>query len=197
MGAKIYLSQFHFPDKEEEYTFFFSLKRTCYDTCYPFGILSAHGLTSLELEPVTILYGGSGSGKTTALNVIGEKLGLSRETLYNRSYFFEDYTRRCTYELNGPIPGNSRMITSDDVFDFMMNLRMMNQGIDRMREHSARFSGCQFVIATHSPFLLAMKGARIYDLDENPVDVKPWTKLKSVQAFYEFFKLHRDAFEQE
>ena len=44
-------------------------------------------------------------------------------------------------------------------------------------EDSARFFGCQFILSTHSPFLLAMKNAKIYDLDENPVDVKPWTEL--------------------
>lgn len=38
-------------------------------------------------------------------------------------------------------------------------------------EDSVRFLGCQFIISTHSPFLLAMRGAKIYDLDENPVDI--------------------------
>ena len=57
-------------------------------------------------------------------------------------------------------------------------------------EDSARFFGCQFVISTHSPFLLAMAGAKIYDLDENPVDVTPWTELKNVRTYYDFFKSH-------
>ena len=48
--------------------------------------------------------------------------------------------------------------------------------------------GSQFIIATHSPFLLSMKGAKIYDLDENPVDVKRWTELENVRAYYDFFK---------
>lgn len=42
----------------------------------------------------------------------------------------------------------------------------------RFIENSSRFYGCQFVIATHSPFILSMKGAKIYDMDEDPVDVK-------------------------
>lgn len=61
-------------------------------------------------------------------------------------------------------------------------------------EQSARFFGCQFIIATHSPFLLAMKGAKIYDMDEEPVDVKRWTQLASVRAYYDFFKLHEREF---
>ena len=59
---------------------------------------------------------------------------------------------------------------------------------------SARFFGCQFVISTHSPFLLAMKGAKIYDMDEEPVDVKRWTELDNVRAYYDFFKEHEREF---
>ncbi len=33
-------------------------------------------------------------------------------------------------------------------------------------EDSARFFGCQLIIATHSPFILSMRGAKIYDFDE-------------------------------
>lgn len=62
-------------------------------------------------------------------------------------------------------------------------------------EDSARFFGCQFVIATHSPFLLSLKGAKIYDLDENPVDVKKWTELENVRVYYEFFKKHEREFD--
>ena len=61
-------------------------------------------------------------------------------------------------------------------------------------ENAVRFFGCQFVISTHSPFLLSMKGARIYDLDEDPVDVKKWTQLENVRAYYQFFKEHEDEF---
>ena len=183
------------------------------------------------------------------------------------------------------MPQGSRMITSDDVFDFMLNLRSINDGInerreelledyldtkyshfqmksledyeqlkksrmaktltqskyirknlmDNVREHSngesaflyftnkikenglylldepenslspdkqqelvkfledsARFFGCQFLIATHSPFLLSMRGAKIYDLDEETVDVKRWTELGNVRAYYDFFKKHEN-----
>ena len=283
----IYLSQFRFPHREREYDFVFGQKRTCYDTYYPFQIVSKHGLEVLDFEPVTILYGGNGSGKTTALNVIAEKLGLERDTLYNRSDFFEDYTKMCDYETLREIPAGSRIITSDDVFDFMLNLRSMNEGIDRKREEllkdyldakyshfqmkslddyeqlkkvtmargntqsrfvrksmkgnirehsngesaflyfaekikenglylldepenslspekqqellrfledSARFFGCQFIMATHSPFLLSMRGAKIYDMDEEVVDVKRWSELANVRAYYTFFKEHDKEF---
>ena len=60
---------------------------------------------------------------------------------------------------------------------------------------SARFYGCQLIIATHSPFILAMRGAKIYDLDADPVDVRPWTELENVRVYYDFFKAHWDAFQ--
>lgn len=129
----IYLSHFLFTDIEQEDTFIMGLRRTYYDTVYPFRILSKHGLRRLDFEPVTILYGRNGCGKTTALNVIAEKLCLERDTLYNRSNFFEDYIEMCDFEICGPVPEGSRIITSDDVFDFMMNLRSINEGIDRRR----------------------------------------------------------------
>lgn len=44
------------------------------------------------------------------------------------------------------------------------------------------------MIATHSPFVLAIRGAKIYDLDEEPVDVKRWTELENVRAYYDFLK---------
>jgi predicted ATPase len=55
-------------------------------------------------------------------------------------------------------------------------------------EDSARFFGCQFVISTHSPFLLSLDRAKIYDLDCDPVQVKKWTDLENVRTYYEFFK---------
>lgn len=85
----IYLSHFSFPSVDEEDDFFFSLRRTCYNSYYPFRIISKHHLQMLDFEPITILYGDNGSGKTTVLNVIAEKLGLERDTLYNRSSFFK------------------------------------------------------------------------------------------------------------
>lgn len=283
----IYLTHFSFPDIEEEYDFLLGQKRTCYDTFYPFKVISKHSLSMLDMENITILYGGNGSGKTTVLNVIAEKLKLKRDTLYNRTNFFENYTDMCRCEFAKPLTAASRIITSDDVFDFMLDLRSINEGIDKkrnslfdeymeakysdfkmksledyeqlkrvnmarsksqsqyvrnklaenVREHSngesaflyftdkikenglylldepenslspakqqelvkfiedsARFFGCQFIISTHSPFVLAMKGAKIYDMDENPVDIKKWTELSNVRIYHEFFKKHERDF---
>lgn len=61
-------------------------------------------------------------------------------------------------------------------------------------EDSARFYHCQFIISTHSPFLLSMQGAKIYDLDSDPIGVKPWTELENVKTYYGFFKSHEKEF---
>ncbi len=48
---------------------------------------------------------------------------------------------------------------------------------------SARFFGCQLVIATHSLFLLALPGARTYDLDAQPPQVRKCTALEHVRIY--------------
>ena len=130
----LYLSRFEFPDEDAEWRFFMSIKRKCYDSFYPFQVLAGRGMTAIDLEPVTILYGGNGSGKTTALNVMAQTLGLRRDARFNQSNFFEDYVRLCRYELRQPLTADSRVITSDDVFDYMLNLRALNEGVDEKRE---------------------------------------------------------------
>lgn len=84
----IYLSQFIFPSVEREEHYLNFIKETCYTTVYPFQILTEHNVHTLNFDdPITVLYGGNGSGKTTALNVIAEKLVLKRDSLYNRTNF--------------------------------------------------------------------------------------------------------------
>lgn len=283
----VYLRAFSFPNEDMEFDFFIKIKRTCYDSFYPFKILSRNGFETIDFEPVTILYGGNGSGKSTALNVIAEKAGIKRDSIYNKSNFYPDYVNMCEMQLKADIPENSRIITSDDVFDYMLNIRNLNEGIDQKREElfeeyldakysqfqmksladyeqlkkvntarsktqsrfvrnelidnvreysngesafryftekiednglyildepenslspkrqlelvkfledSARFFGCQFIISTHSPFLLSMREAKIYNLDENPVTVRRWTELENVRTYYEFFKKHENQF---
>lgn len=60
---------------------------------------------------------------------------------------------------------------------------------------SARFFDAQLVIATHSPFILSLTGAKIYNLDTKPVEVTyDWTTLENMQAFYNFFKDNESKF---
>ena len=59
----------------------------------------------------------------------------------------------------------------------------------------SRFFKCQFIIATHSPFLLAIPNAKIYNLDETPVTEKKWYELENMQIYYNFFKENKNNFE--
>lgn len=58
----------------------------------------------------------------------------------------------------------------------------------------AQYERCQFIISTHSPFLMSMPGARLYILDVNPASVMPWTDVKTVRIYKEFFDKHADEF---
>ena len=136
----IYLTRFSLPDEGAELSFLENSrenKRTCYTSRYPFGIFLNRAFPALEPEPITILCGGNGSGKTTILNLMGEKLGLRRGTVFNRSSFFGDYLELCRAETAPDfrkVKENSRVITSDDVFDYLLDLRYMNENIDHRRK---------------------------------------------------------------
>ncbi len=296
----IYLNSFHIPSRDEDEDYFnvcsesFNSKnlRTCYTTKYPFGMFRDRGLPNeFEFRDITVFCGNNGSGKSTLLNVIADKLKLKRSSPFNRSAFFDDYVGLCRYELEESLSLDSSIITSDDVFDRVLDIRRINDGIDNKRddllrewlenngdnvdtnlhglddydrwkkvkdsrskklsqsqfirsrlvrnveersngesalslfvdaiaddalylldepenslspsrqldlkyfiEDCVRNHGCQFIISTHSPFLLSLKGARIYDLDSIPVKVSKWTDLECVRVYKEFFEENADKF---
>ena len=138
----LYLRSFFLPSADREAGYLLSyppkLEMQCYshDNIYPFRIFPKKELTRLELEPITVLYGGNGSGKSTLLNVMAEKLRLERSAPFNNTPFFEDYLRMCDYELafGSKPPKKSRHISSDDVFDFLLDIRAINEGVDRRRD---------------------------------------------------------------
>ena len=292
----IYLQAFNLPTREAEENYFMSsmkAKRTCYTTNYPFGLFRYREMPEFCFSDITIFCGNNGSGKSSILNVIAEKLALDRTAPFNRSDFFEDYVALCDYGLDRDIPKESKIITSDGVFEKVLDIRRINDGIDSKRadlieeyiaenspnaapnllsglddydrwkrvshmrnknrsqsrflkenlmrniqersngesalsyfvdsiqenalylldepenslspqnqlrlkyfiEDSVRSFRCQFVISTHSPFLLSLKGARIYNIDENPPAERRWTELECVKAYYDFFKEQGDKFE--
>ena len=52
----------------------------------------------------------------------------------------------------------------------------------------ARFLGCQFIISTHSPFMLGTLHAKIYNLDSKDLEEARWTELENVRYFYDFLR---------
>ncbi|MBQ4282937.1 MAG: AAA family ATPase [Lachnospira sp.] len=59
----------------------------------------------------------------------------------------------------------------------------------------ARLLQCQFIIATHSPFMLGTLNSKIYNLDKKEYDIEKWSELENVKYFYNFFKKHEKEFE--
>ncbi len=57
-----------------------------------------------------------------------------------------------------------------------------------------RFLGCQFIIATHSPFMLGTLVCKIYNLDSWDYKVSKWNELDNVKFFYDFFKKREKEF---
>jgi len=309
----VYLRDFTFHSEDEEFIMHQMEERQCINICYPLGILPQRGVERVEFDPVTIFYGGNGSGKSTMLNLIAAKLRLLREIPFDPSEFFDwyinghshttvtgrylhvdgvRYNEGCSDEWKG-IPADSRILTSEDVFDKMLATRGRNIEIDRQREAEAqkwldyrfrgvrtnlqsldgpeyeawkkrnemrkksmgrflrdevgfniktgsngenafefflekmnksalylldepenslsagwqvklaqfiegmaRFEKCQFVIATHSPFVLGIKEAKIYNLDAPGTPVQKWTELQNVREYYDFFKAHETEFSE-
>ena len=292
----LYLKSFTLPTERDESGFLLSMteprmQMRCYSqtSAYPFKIFPQKALSRITFEPLTIFYGTNGSGKSTLLNIIAEKLRLIRSAPFNNTPFFEDYLRMCSADASPP--RDAKIITSDAVFDFMLDMRAINDGVDRKREalfeeydrnhdpnvhmqlqslsqyeefkqfrdakkstksdytyrrlpenvqnksngesayayfteqitqdtlylldepenslsaamqrelaqfllESVRFYNCQLVISTHSPFLLAIKGAKIYNLDAYPAAVCRWTELEAVRTYYDFFCEHDKEFQK-
>jgi len=115
-----------------ELAFIINQKRTCYNGIYPFKIFPDMGLKELEFSPITVLYGSNGSGKSTLMNIIAEKAKIIRHSAFSNSPFFNDYVKMCKLKYS-EIPHASQIITSDDVSDFLLNIRYLNDGIEVRR----------------------------------------------------------------
>jgi len=273
----LYIENFQFPNEERR--------------VYPYNLLSKKGLEHIEFAPITILYGNNGSGKSTVLNMIAERLNLHNKTLGNTNEYFSSCVRKCTYTLGGEgVPDDSMMIRSEDIMHYIANIRKRNadidkvvqgwleKGVDKRRRgtleaemkvrrqfetlydagggssfHAVMASklaekideesngetaisyfkdrlfadnlylldepensmapafqqelanyicllayrlNCQFIIASHSPFMLSMEGARIYDLDHNPVWQREWYELENMKAYYQLFQKYGKWFEK-
>lgn len=299
----IYLTDFKLQSADSEQGFFMGFRRTCYDSYYPFQFFPIYKeLEDITFSDVTIFCGSNGSGKSTILNIIAEKLKLKRESPFNKTNFFDPYLEGCYYNLDiydkeklRDLMEISKIITSDDVFNHMIDVRRRNENLDFKRElifeekadisrngwqgprgfdvddpesikaykdyyqkfrksaskyvrkyvgvdertysngenafkyftdaiqpgglylldepenslstemqlklvefikGMAWYYDCQFIMSTHSPFILSIPYARIYNMDAQPVKTCKWTELPNVRMMYEFFKDQSGVFEQ-
>ena len=132
MKGRTFLKSFTLVSEEQEALFMRDMKSTCYSSIYPYKLFSIKDFYDIEFAPITIFYGGNGCGKTTLLNVIAEKVKAKRMSPFNVSPFFRQYVDGCSYE--GRVPSQSKVLSSDDVFDYLLNTRSLNMGIDTRRE---------------------------------------------------------------
>ncbi|BCJ93506.1 ATPase AAA [Anaerocolumna cellulosilytica] len=276
----VYLKSFSLPNQ-------YHIDMNLLPSAYPSSVFYFKELTLITFERITIFYGGNGSGKSTLLNLISDKLGLQRITTVDRSKEFHNFLHLCKYgleeeeELRNGLPEGSKIISSEDIMDHILNQRINNKATGISQEKSfeeymkykfsdfhyrnledyenlkkvnttrrltatkyvntnagtksrefsngenalnyfdrelkegnlyildepenslspryqfeltklltdmARFFNCQFIIATHSPFILSAEGARIYNLDEEPVEIRRWEELESIRFYHDFFK---------
>lgn len=283
----VYLKEFNLLSEEFENSILINERRNYFHNQYPFRIFPDKKLEKMDFANITILYGGNGSGKSTILNIIAEKLNAKGLNLTGGE-MFQTYVDYCKYETSLEIPDEIKIIKSDDVFDYIYNVkRINNRGFNRREallkeyfeckktsirdindyqsiknevdakrlgpsdfirgrmlnkdvleqsngesalmyfiseikdngvylldepensmsasmqlkltkflEESARFFNCQFIIATHSPFILGMDGASIYDLDSVPVSMKNWWELENMKIYYNFFKDNHEKFDK-
>ena len=248
---------------------------------YPYNVFGSRRGEQMIFEPVTLLYGNNGSGKSTVLNLLANLLGIqgSEQMTYYCQSYFEKYQRECVLgfgedEYGNPIsapPKGSRYIKSEDILyevkkvereavleeelEFQQKLqekagkKTLKKGslewMERMEilafaqekysngetamrlfddflcpdalflldepetslspanqvklaetiNQMARLLDCQFIIASHSPFLLGTLAAKIYNLDRPGLVTCPWTQLENIRYFYDFFQTHRKEFD--
>ena len=290
----IYLKKLHLPSEFAEIKAIENEKRTCFNTFYPFKIFPEMRLGGIDFDGITMLYGGNGSGKSTLINVLAHKMRANRYSEFNDAPLFDKFVGMCSIDYARE-PRRSSVLTSDDVFDYVLKARTVNENIngqrnelfdkyvtvhgaaqrnpDIMRLHglddyerwsetmeilsprktqssyikkrtardidlysngqtamryflerieddgvylldepenslsielqielaeyisaTARVGRSQFIIATHSPVFLAMKEAKIYNLDSYPASVCKWTELPNVRRYFDFFMDHKDEF---
>lgn len=284
----IYLKNFDLLGDIQEHGLMYQEQRNIFNNYYPIGIFSSKKLLRINFDNITIFYGGNGSGKTTLLEIISDKLGSLKKSVRDKGAFFNLYVKECNYELSFQQPLEIKFISSDDIFDYLLDIRSINANVNRRKEmlsqeyltakfdhnsssiddyekvrtsyesksmtmskfvrerlgnnniiehsngesalmfwereikensiyildepenslsaenqlklkkfieDSARFYNCQFIISTHSPFLLALDSAKIYDLDSFPVTSKKWSQLPNIKIYHAFFKEHDKEFE--
>ena len=188
----IYLSSFKLSEREVQNP-----------NIYPYNVFRGKYIEPFVFSPITILYGNNGSGKSTILNIIANKLGLKgKEYATSNSFGNVDYcgafSEECSYSLGEDemgrtfrkIPDALYLLDEPEVSLSPANQVCLAEELNKM----ARLLGCQFIIATHSPFMLGTLNAKIYNLDTRDYDVCKWSELENVRYFYFFFKKHEDEF---
>ena len=134
----VFLNKFHLFADEVKEGYILSDLKNIYNSYYPFKLFSYKQFDKINFETVTIFYGNNGSGKTTLLNIIAKKLHASRKNNVNKGELFDIYINNCDYEMSheGDLK-EIKLISSDDVFDYLLDIRAINSKVNRLKEDLA------------------------------------------------------------
>lgn len=160
---KTYLRKFALPSEEDEERWLLDDMKMrlngVYSNYYPFRLFDRYDeAPEFDFEPITILYGGNGCGKSTILNIIASKLALDRHSRFETTDFFMDYCDLCD-DYEAEIPRQSKIITSDDVFQKLNEIRAKNSLIDEERQQK----WAEKLEIKSNPSLLRLSGLDDYD----------------------------------
>lgn len=295
----IYIDNIKLPSKDEVDKYINKIN------VYPWNIFFENEFECMILKDITILYGNNGSGKSTVLNLIADKIKAQRNTDFFKdiNYImgekinpFDDFVDKIQIEMGYDdneeihrMPRIRKLITSDGIFkkidgrtkhnqksiiqneearhkkseilekgytyrsleDYeelgeyiearklskrkyaelhsIKKEKMLSNGetalsifenafesggiylldepenclssifqieLIKLIQESVKYFDCQFIICTHSPLLLSLKNALIYNLDARPVVTEKWNELENVRIYFDFFKKHKDDFSE-
>lgn len=168
----VYVNELTLPSERAETDFIRFENRTCFNTLYPFKIFPDKGLDSVQFETVTMFYGGNGSGKSTLINVIAAKMNAVRYSGFNSSAFFDKFVDMCRLDYRRR-PNAAYVLSSDDVFDYVLKTRSVNERIDEERnELFDRYSKTYFE-ALRDPEVGRLRG--MSDLDR-------WSEVHEIMS---------------
>lgn len=109
-----------------------------YNSYYPYQIFEPMGLSHMDLSDISIFYGDNGTGKTTLLNIIARLTGAIKKSRDNYGDLFDKYVSNCSFTMiNKEKMVETKMLTSDDVFDRLLDVRAINAGVNRRKEYLA------------------------------------------------------------
>ena len=137
----LYLKTFRILDEDQEWHLLVGgEKKTIYNNIYPFKIFPQKELTNIDFSNITIFYGNNGSGKTTLLNIIASKLKAIRKSEVSFGRYFDLYLEGdIDYDLSiFNFPSEIKFISSNDIFDYLLDVQAINNNIDRKKEELAQ-----------------------------------------------------------
>lgn len=133
MSNIIYLKNFSLLDEIEEHKLYQIERRNIFNNYYPLQLFSSKFFKNIEFENITIFYGGNGSRKTTLINIISDKTNASVKSNIDKGSFFDLYVKNCKYEMSYDYPSEIKKISSDDVFDYLLDVRSINANVNRKK----------------------------------------------------------------